>query len=84
MLDIGSSGYRNSRIRRNADLSGYTGYAELKAATSYDMFLNLSTTKADGARYVLKSFNNKSRWCMDVFQTFRTTTVYNYQVVITK
>ena len=28
-LDIGTSGYTNSRIRCNADLNGYTGYAEL-------------------------------------------------------
>ena len=49
MLDICTSGYTNSRIRRNAVLSCYTGYAELRAATSYDMFLNLSTTRTDGA-----------------------------------
>ena len=48
MLDIGTSGYTNSRIRCNADVGGYTGYAELKAANSYDMFLNLSTTRTDG------------------------------------
>ena len=28
MLDIGISGYTNSRIRCNAELNGYTGYAE--------------------------------------------------------
>ena len=28
-LDTGTSGYTNSRIRCNADLNGYTGYAEL-------------------------------------------------------
>ena len=48
MLDIGTSGYTNSRIRCNADIGGYTGYAELRAANSYDMFLNLSTTRTDG------------------------------------
>ena len=48
MLDIGTSGYTNSRIRCNAELNGYTGYAELRAAGSYDMFLNLSTTRTDG------------------------------------
>ena len=47
MLDIGTSGYTNSRIRRNADVHGYTGYAELRAANSYDMCLNLSTTRTD-------------------------------------
>ena len=46
-LDIGTT-YRSSRIRCNAELGGYTGYAELKAANSYDMFLNLSTTRTDG------------------------------------
>ena len=40
MLDTDTSGYTNSRIRRNAELGGYTGYAELRAANSYDMFLN--------------------------------------------
>ena len=40
MLDIGTSGYTNSRIRCNADIGGYTGYAELRAANSYDMFQN--------------------------------------------
>ena len=44
MLDIGTPGYTNSRIRCNAGISGYTGYAELRAATSYGMFLNLQTT----------------------------------------
>ena len=48
MLDIGTSDYTNSRIRCNANLGGYIGYAELRAASSYDMFINLSTTKTDG------------------------------------
>ena len=48
MLDIGTPGYTNSRIRCNAEVSGYTGYAEMGAANSYDMFLNLSTTRTDG------------------------------------
>ena len=48
MLDIGTSGYTNSRIRCNAELNGYTGHAELNAASSYDMLLNLSTTRTDG------------------------------------
>ena len=34
MLDIGTSGYTNSRIRCNADVNAYTGYAELRAASS--------------------------------------------------
>ena len=57
MLDIGTSGYTNSRIRCNAVLDGYTGYAELSAATSYDMFLNLSTTRTDGG-WVYFKINN--------------------------
>ena len=47
MLDIGTSGYTNSRTRCNANLGNYTGYAELKAASSYAMFLNLSTTRTE-------------------------------------
>ena len=47
MLDIGTT-YTNSRIIYNAEVGGYTGYAESKAANSYDMFLNLSTTRTDG------------------------------------
>ena len=69
MLDIGTSAYRNSRIRCNAEVGGYTGYVELKAASSYDMFLNLSTTRTDGV------------WmCFKLLMT----TIYNYQVAITK
>ena len=47
MLDIGTS-YTNSRIRRNAEVNGHTGYAELKAQSSYDMFVNLQTTRING------------------------------------
>ena len=47
-LDIGTSGYTNSRIRCNADVGGHTGYAELKANGSWDMFLNLQTTYPNG------------------------------------
>ena len=46
-MDLGTT-YTSSRIICNADVSGYTGYAELKAASSYDMYLNLSTTRTDG------------------------------------
>ena len=69
MLDIGTPGYTNSQIRCNADVGGYTGYAELKAANSYDMLLNLSTTRTDGGWMYFK---------------IKTTTICNYQVVITK
>ena len=58
MLDIGTSGYTNPRIRRNAEVSGYTGYAKLRAATSYDMFLNLSTTRTEGGRMYVKINND--------------------------
>ena len=37
-LDTGI-GYEYSRIRSHAVHNGYTGYAELNAASSYDMFL---------------------------------------------
>ena len=58
MLGIGTSGYTNSRIRCNAELGGYTGYAELKAASSYDMFVNLSTTRTDGGWVYFKISND--------------------------
>ena len=58
MLDIGTSGYTNSKIRCNATVGGYTGYAELKAANSYDMFLNLSTTRTDGGWMYFKINND--------------------------
>ena len=68
-LDIGTPGYTNSRIRCNADLNGYTGYADLKAAGSYDMYLNLSTTSPNGG-WVCFEINND-----DYMQ---------FQVVVTK
>ena len=39
-------------------LSGYTGYAELRAATSYDMFLNLQTTYPNGGWMYFKINND--------------------------
>ena len=57
-LDTGTSGYTDSRIRCNAVVGGYTGYAELRAATSYDMFLNLSTTRTDGGWMYFKINND--------------------------
>ena len=69
MLDIGTSGYTNSRIRCNAELNGYTGYAELRAASSYDMFLIYQQPE-------LMVIGCNSKFIM--------TTIYNYQVVITK
>ena len=58
MLDIGTSGYTNSRIRCNAIVGGYSGYAELKAASSYDISLNLSTTRTDGGWMYFKINND--------------------------
>ena len=46
-LDIGTT-YTNSRLRCNATVGGYTGYAESNAANSYEMCLNLSTTNPNG------------------------------------
>ena len=46
-LGVGTS-YEYSRIRRHADFNGYTGYAELNAASSCDMYLNLETTYPSG------------------------------------
>ena len=56
-LGIGTT-YTGSRIRCNAEVNGYTGYAELKAASSYDMFLNLSTTRTDGGWMYFKINND--------------------------
>ena len=56
-LDIGTT-YTSSRVRCNAEVIGYTGYAELKAASSYDMFLNLSTTRTDGGWMYFKINND--------------------------
>ena len=57
MLDIATSAYTNSRIRCNAEVGGYTGYAELKAANSYGMFFNPSTTRTDGGWMYFKINN---------------------------
>ena len=57
MLDIGTSGYTNSRIRCNAELNGYTGYAGLRAYSSYDMHLDLSTARTDGGWMYFKINN---------------------------
>ena len=69
MLDIGTSGYTNSRIRCNAEVTGHIGYGELRAASSYETFLNLSTTRTVVAGCISKLIM---------------TTIYNYQVVVTK
>ena len=58
MLDIGTSAYTNSRTRCNAEVGGYTGYAELKAASSYDMFLNIQTTYPNGGWMHFKNNND--------------------------
>ena len=58
MLDIGTSGYTSSRIRYNAAVNGYTGYAELRAYSSYGMHLNLSTTRTDGGWMYFKINND--------------------------
>ena len=55
-LDIGTT-YTNSRIRCNANVAGYTGYAELNCASSYDLFLDLSTTRPNGG-WVSFKINN--------------------------
>ena len=47
MLDIGTT-YTNSRIRCDAEVDGHTGYAGLHAQSSYDMYLNLQTTRVNG------------------------------------
>ena len=57
-LDIGTSNYTNSRIRCNAEVNGYIGYAELKAASSYGMYLNISTTYPNGGWMYFKINND--------------------------
>ena len=57
MLDIGTSGYKNSRTICNATGNGYTGYAGLRAYSPYDMFLNLNTIRTDGGWVYLKINN---------------------------
>ena len=57
MLDIGTSGYTNSRIRCNAEVGGYTGHAELNAASAWDLFLNLSTAYPNGGWMYFKINN---------------------------
>ena len=57
-LGVGTLGYTNSRIRCNAEVGGYTGYAELRAASSYDMFLNLNATRTDGGRMYFRTNND--------------------------
>ena len=49
---------RGSRIRCNAELGGYTGYAELKAGGGDDMCLNLSATRTDGGWMYFKINND--------------------------
>ena len=56
-LGIGIT-YTSSRIRCNAEGNGYVGYAELNAASSYGMFLNLSTTRTDGGWMYFKVSND--------------------------
>ena len=56
-LDIGTT-YTSSRIRCNAEVGGHTGYAEFKAAGSWDMFLNLSTTYPNGGCMFFKIKND--------------------------
>ena len=57
-LDIGTT-YTTSRIRCNAVVHGHAGFAELKAASSYDMFSNLSTTRVN-CGWVYHKINNDS------------------------
>ena len=57
-LDIGTSGYTNSRIRCNAVVAGHIGYAELKANGSWDMLLNLQTTYPNGGWMYFKINND--------------------------
>ena len=55
-LGIGTT-YTSSRIRCNAEVNGCTGYAELQAASSYDMCIHLSATRVNGG-WVYHKINN--------------------------
>ena len=45
-LDVGSGG--SSKTNVHATNNGYTGYGELQAQSSYDLYLNLQTTRVNG------------------------------------
>ena len=45
-LDVGSGS--SSKINVHAANNGYTGHAELNAASSFDMYLDLETTRVNG------------------------------------
>ena len=49
--------HTHSRITCNAEVGGFTGYAELRAAASYDMFLNSQTTYPNGG-WMYSKFSN--------------------------
>ena len=57
ILDVGSGS--SSRIRSHAANNGYTGYAELNAASGWDMWINLETTYPNGG-WVCFKINNDS------------------------
>ena len=67
MLDIGTSGYTNSRIRRNAIVGGYTGYAELTVRI-----------------VTICSYRQPELMVAGCISQLIMTTIYNYQVVITR
>ena len=56
-LYFGGSG-ASSKIKVHAANNGYTGCAELKAQSSYDMFLNLQTTPVNGGWMYFKINND--------------------------
>ena len=55
-LDVGSGG--SSKISVHAANNGYTGFAELKARSRYDVYLNLQTTRVNGGWMYLKINND--------------------------
>ena len=54
-LDVG--GGAASKIKAHAANNGFTGYAELKAQSSYDMIVNLQTAQTNGG-WVYHKINN--------------------------
>ena len=76
-LDIGTA-YTHSRIRCNAEVGGYSGYAELFAAGSYDMFLNPQTTYPNGGWMYFKSNNDDY---MQLSGSDDKVTIYKYTTI---
>ena len=63
---------------RNAEVGGYSGYAELCAAGSYDIFLHLQTTYPNGGWMYFKSNNDDY---MQLSGSDNKEYIYNYTTI---